>query len=140
MAQGSYLRPPKWDWVPTGELTLDPGGRVDLTDDSTVATFASATAAEIDARLERTRESREQSEAAQRKEWERQQRAADHKRRVESMRKSATQLHEYRLLLEYIEEVRRVGRIPRDQLEEGQTLAEWLQWASRTAQTLHPLA
>ena len=58
---------------------------------------------------------------------------------MEAMCKAAAALHQYRLLTDYIEEVCRFGRVPDNQLRDGQTLEEWLTWAAWQAQWVHPL-
>jgi hypothetical protein len=138
-AKYDWDRPPKWDYVASGELSISPGGRVDLKDETTVKVTVNEAVAGVERELERKRASREAAEESQRREWERQSRIEQDKQKKESMLKSARQLHEYRLLLEYIEEVRRVGRVPGDQLEPGQTLEQWLAWAEEKARRLHPL-
>ena len=42
-------------------------------------------------------------------------------------------------MMDYIEEVRRFGRVPDNQRKEGQSLEEWLKWAESRARQLHPL-
>lgn len=70
---------------------------------------------------------------------EHQQAIAVEKQRVEAMIKAATALREYRIVTDYIEEVRRFGRVPDDQRREGQTLDDWPAWAEAHAQEIHPL-
>jgi len=41
--------------------------------------------------------------------------------------------------MEYIEEVRRFGRVPDNQRKEGQSLEEWIRWAEWRARQIHPL-
>jgi hypothetical protein len=53
--------------------------------------------------------------------------------------KAADALRQYRIMMEYIEEVRRFGRIPDDQRREDQTLDDWLRWAEWQARRVHPL-
>lgn len=135
----SWDRPPKWDFLPTGELSLVPGGTFNLQDDAGVRAQILDAASTIEQELERKKSARESEERRRHEEWERQQRIEHEKKKRESMLKSAQKLLEYRLLLAYIEEVRRVGRIPADQIEPGQTLEQWLAWAEERVRRLHPL-
>jgi hypothetical protein len=112
---------------------------MDRKDDATVRSLVEAAAAQVEGELECTKASREAAEQAQRREWERQQRIQDEKQKTKSMLKSAQQLREYQVLLNYIEEVPRVGRIPTGQLEPRETLEQWLAWAEEKARRLHPL-
>lgn len=64
---------------------------------------------------------------------------AEERRRVEVMHMAADALHQYRLSTDYIEEARRSGWAPSDQLREGQTLEEWLEWVRGPARRVHPL-
>ena len=59
--------------------------------------------------------------------------------RFEALHKAAAEIHRYRLLMDYIAEVRRFGRVPPDRKREGQTLEEWLRWADWQARQIHPI-
>lgn len=135
----SWTRIPKWDDEHTGELELLPGGRVDLSSDEAIDLLVRKAVADAIELIGKARKRREAEEAERRREWERQQAIAAEKERVEAMKKAAAALREYRVLTDYIEEVRRFGRIPDDQRREGQTLEEWLAWAEAQAQQIHPL-
>lgn len=132
-------RIPKWDDVPTGDLVLVPGGPVDLASDQTITQLINKAVADVIEALAAVRKEREADEAARRKEWERRREIEEEKSRVEAMHKAAAALHQFRLLTDYIEEVRRFGRVPDDQLRDGQSLEEWLAWAEWQAQRVHPL-
>jgi hypothetical protein len=129
----------KWDDVPTGELVLDPGGLVDLSSDEAIARLVEKAVADVIEELGRVRKRREADEAVRLREWERQRRIREEKERVEALLKAAEALRQYRILTDYIEEVRRFGRIPHDQHREGQTVEQWLRWAEIQAQRIHPL-
>ena len=135
----SWTRIPKWDDVYTGELELSPGGRVDLSSDDAINQLVRKAVADVVELIGKTRKRREAEEAERRREWERQQAIAAEKERVEATIKAAAALVEYRRLTDYIEEVRRFGRVPDDQRREGQTLDQWLTWAEAQAQRTHPL-
>jgi hypothetical protein len=135
----SWTRIPKWDDLYTGELELSPGGRVDLSSDDAIDLLVRKAVADVVELIEKARQRRETEEAERRREWERQRAIAAEKERVEAMRKAAAALREYRVLTDYIEEIRRFGRVPDDQRREGQTLEEWLAWAEVRAQSIHPL-
>jgi len=135
----SWTKIPKWDDLPTGELDLTPGGRVDLTSDETINLLIRKAVADVVELIGQARTRREAEEAERRREWERQQAVAAEKQRVEAMIKAAAALREYRVVTDYIEEVRRFGRVPDDQRREGQSLDEWLNWAEAQAQRIHPL-
>jgi hypothetical protein len=132
-------RIPKWDDVPTGKLTLNPGGVIDLSSEAALGRVIAKAVDDIIQRLDVEREGRLAAEAARRREWQRQQEEQAEKTRVEALYKASDDLHRYRLLMDYIEEVRRFGRVPEDQLKDGQTLQEWLQWAEWRARIVHPL-
>jgi len=132
-------RIPKWDDVPTGDLVLVPGGPVDLSSDQAITQLINKAVADVIESLADVRQEREADEAARREEWERRRAIEEEKSRVEAMHKAAASLQQYRLLTDYIEEVRRFGRVPDDQLRDGQTLEEWLAWAEWQAQKIHPL-
>ncbi|MGD2111161.1 MAG: hypothetical protein PVI86_17425 [Phycisphaerae bacterium] len=132
-------RIPKWDDVPTGELVLVPGGPADLSSDQAISQLIDKAVADVIERLADVRKKREAAEVARRQEWERRREVEEEKSRVEAMHKAAAALHQYRLLTEYIEEVRRFGRVPEGQLRDGQTLEEWLTWAEAQARRIHPL-
>lgn len=132
-------RIPKWDDVPTGELVLVPGGLVDLSSDQAINQLVGNAVADVIEQLARARRDRETKEAAQRREWERRQREQEEKQRVGALFEAAEALRQYRNLTDYIEEVRRFGRVPDPQRREGQTLDEWLTWAQVQAQGIHPL-
>ncbi len=135
----SWTRIPKWDDLPTGELELTPGGRVDLTSDEAINLLIRKAVADVIENLADVRKKREAEEAARHQEWERRREIEEERSRVEAMHKAAAALRQYRLLTDYIEEVRRFGRVPDNQLRDGQTLEEWLAWAEWQAQQVHPL-
>ena len=135
----SWTKIPKWDDLPTGELDLTPGGRVDVSSDEAINLLVRKAVADVIELIGRARKKREAEEVERRREWEHQQAIAEEKRRVEALFKAAATLREYHVLTDYIEEVRRFGRVPDDQRREGQTLNEWLTWAEAQAQQIHPL-
>lgn len=135
----SWTRIPKWDDVPTGELLLEPGGVVDLSSDAAINQLINKAVADVIENLGRFRKQREAAQAAQKREWDRQRRIEEEKKRVAALHQAAEALRQYRALTEYIEEVRRFGRVPDDQRREGQTLEQWLRWAEARAQDIHPL-
>ena len=65
-------------------------------------------------------------------------RVAHEQKKTDSLLKSAKELRQYHLLLDYIEEVRRLGRIP-NKHEPGESLDDWLVWAQAKALSMHPL-
>lgn len=132
-------RIPKWDNVHTAELVLRPGGVVDVTSEDTIDQIVRKAVADVVEELDRVRKHRIEAEAAQERERDRQRRIEDEKKRVTALHNAAEALRQYRILTDYIEEVRRFGRAPEDQRREGQTLEEWLNWAEIQAQRLHPL-
>lgn len=134
---GTRIR--KWDDVPTGELVLAPGGPVDTSSDQAIRQVIDKAVADAIEDLADVRKKREADEAVRRQEWERRREIEEEKSRVEAMHNAAAALHQYRLLTEHIEEVRRFGRVPEDQLRDGQSLEEWLAWAEWQAQRVHPL-
>jgi hypothetical protein len=134
-----HTRLPKWDKVYTGELVLHPGGPVDATTDRSVSVLIAKAIADLQNQLARARQGRE-TEEARRNEESRQERARQQeKARLESFHNAARALHDYRVAVDYIEEVRRFGRVPQDQRREGQSLDQWLEWAERQARRSHPL-
>ncbi|MCO6435478.1 MAG: hypothetical protein J5J06_00130 [Phycisphaerae bacterium] len=133
------MRIPKWDDVPTGDLVLVPGGPVDLSSNQAITQLMNKAVADVIESLADVRQEREADEAARRQDWERRRKIEEEKSRVEAMHKAAAALQQYRLLMDYIEEVRRFGRVPDDQLRDGQTLEEWLAWAEAQARRIHPL-
>ena len=135
----SWTKIPKWDDLPTGELDLTPGGRVDVSSDEAINQLVRKAVADVIELIGQARKKREAEEAERRREWEHQQAIAEEKRRVEALYKAAAALREYRVVTGYIEEVRRFGRVPDDQRREGQTLDDWLAWAEAQAQQIHPL-
>jgi hypothetical protein len=135
----SWTRIPKWDDVHTGELVLAPGGVVDLSSDDAINQLVKKAVADVIEELGRVRKQREAAEAARKSEWERQRKIEEEKKRVQALLQAAEALRQYRVLTEYIEEVRRFGRVPEDQRREGQTLDQWLGWAEAQAQRVHPL-
>ncbi len=137
--RSSWTKIPKWEDVPTGELVLVPGGVVDLSSDQAIARLVEKAASDVIEELGRVGKKREAEEAVRRREWERQRRIQEEKSRVEAFFKASEALRQYRILADYIEEVRRFGRVPDDQRREGQTLDEWLGWAEAQAQRVHPL-
>lgn len=138
-ARYSFFSAPTWDFLPIGKLTLHPGGAVDLATEEALDDLIQRAVGEVIATIARATKERKEREAAQHKEFERQQREQEEKARSDAFYKSADALHRYRLLMEYIEEVRRFGRAPSNQLRDGQTLEEWLQWAQDKARSIHPL-
>jgi len=98
--------------------------------DSTAERQAVADVVEL---IGQARTRRDAEEAERRREWERQQAIAAEKRRVEAMVKAAAALREYRVVTDYIEEVRQFGRVPDDQRREGRALDDWLAWAEAQA-------
>jgi hypothetical protein len=137
--RNSYFKIPKWDSVPTGVLTLSPGGVVDASSEEAIGQLVVKAAADIVAQLDQEQQNREEREARQREEAKRQHDAEAEKSRVTALHKAADDLHRYRLLMDYIAEVRRFGQVPANQRKEGQTLEQWLQWAEWQARILHPL-
>jgi hypothetical protein len=135
----SWTRIPKWDDVPTGELVLKPGGVVDLSSDAAINQLVQKAVADVIEELGRVRKQREEAEAARKREWDRQRRIEEEKKRVQALLEAAEALRQYCVLTEYIEEVRRFGRVPDDQRRENQTLEQWLRWAEAQAQQIHPL-
>lgn len=117
--QFSWTRIPKWDDVPTGRLELVPGGPVDLSSDGAIDLLVEKAVADVIEELAKVRSRREADEAIQRREHERQQQIRDEQGRVEAVLKSAESLHRYQILMEYIEEVRRFGRVPDKQRRNG---------------------
>jgi hypothetical protein len=132
-------RIPKYDSVPTGVLTLVPGGVVDITREEALAKLVAKSTEDIIRQLEEERTQREAAEAKSRQEWERQRQNQEEKARVEALHKAAAAFRQYRDLMDYIEEVRRFGRVPDDQRKEGQTVDDWLRWAEWRARCIHPL-
>jgi hypothetical protein len=137
--QWSHSRIPKWDDVPTGKLTLKPGGPVDLSSEAAVTMLIEKAIADVEVQIATLRQHRKIAEELQRQEYLKQQAEQQEKARVAALGKAAQALHEYRVLMEYIEEVRRFGKVPSDQRREGQTLEEWLRWAEWRARLIHPL-
>ena len=135
----SWTKIPKWDDLPTGELDLTPGGRVDVSGDQAINLLVRKAVADVIELIGQARKKREAEEAERWREWEHQQAIAEEKRHVEALFKAAAALREYRVVTGYIEEVRRFGRVPDDQRREGQTLDNWLAWAEAQAQQIHPL-
>lgn len=134
-----YYRIPKKDVLPTGQLILVPGGRVDLSSEAALDAVLAKAVAEVKERLAEARTSREAAEQRRDEEWRREQEQRAEKARVEALHQAAHNLHQYRLLMDYIEEVRRFGWVPDDQRKEGQSLDEWLRWAEWKARCIHPL-
>lgn len=132
-------RIPKHDSVPTGKLSLVPGGVVDLTSEETLSALVAKATDDILRQLEQERERREAAELARSREWERQRREQEEKARVESLHKAAAAFRRYREMMDYIEEVRRFGRVPENQRIEGQSLDDWLGWAEWQARMIHPI-
>lgn len=130
---------PKWDSVPTGRLILHPGGVVDLSSQEALAKLIDKAMADIRQTLATQRERRESEQRRRNEEFRREQEKRHEQERVELLHKSADALHRYEILMRYIEEVRRFGKVPDNQRREGQTLEEWLQWAEWQARILHPL-
>lgn len=134
----SFTRIPKWD-IPTGKLILTPGGPVDLSSEAAVDLVIDKAVADLESQIARAREIRLAEQERRRQEQRRQQEQQEEKARVDALVKAADALRQYRIMMEYIEEVRRFGRIPDDQRREGQTLDEWLRWAEWQARLIHPL-
>jgi hypothetical protein len=135
----SWTKIPKWDDLPTGELDLTPGGRVDVSSDEAINLLVRKAVADVIELIGQARKKREAEEAQRKREWEHEQAMAAERQRVEAMIKAAAALREYCVVTDYIEEVRRFGRVPIDQRREGQTLDQWLAWAEAQAQRIHPL-
>jgi hypothetical protein len=112
---------------------------VDLSGEDAIKKLIEKAVADIEDSIAAARIRREAEEERQRKEWARQHAEQEEKSRVEALGKAAKSLHEYRLLMEYIEEVRRFGRVPDNQRKEGQTLEEWVRRAEWRARQIHPL-
>lgn len=134
-----YYRIPKRDVVPTGQLILSPGGRVDLSSQEALDVVLAKAVAEVKQQLDEARARREAEAQRREEEWRRQEEQRAEKARVEALHQAAKDLHQYRLLMDYIEEVRRFGRVPDDQRKEGQSLEEWIRWAEWKARCIHPL-
>jgi hypothetical protein len=133
-------KPQKWDSIPTGQFTLSPGGKVDLrTEEAFVASLARTIFA-ISEHIEEARKTREERERREHEEAHRQRLKHEEEQRIKAFRESAESLEHYRILMQYIEEVRRHGVIPRNQLQQNQTLEEWLSWAETLARRFHPLS
>jgi hypothetical protein len=135
----SHSRIPKWDDVPTGKLTLKPGGPVDLSSEAAVTMLIEKAVADVEAQTETLRQHRKVAEEQQRQESLKQQAEQQEKARVAALGKAAQAFHEYRILMDYIEEVRRFAKVPNDQRREGQSLEEWLRWAEWRARLIHPI-
>ncbi len=133
-------RIPKFDSVPTGRLQLVPGGTVDLSSEEALAKLIAKATDEVLRLLDEAADRRKVAETERRHEWERQEQERNEKARVEAFFKAAAAYRQYRDVMDYIEEVRRFGRAPDNQREEGQTLEDWLQWAECHARSIHPLA
>ena len=132
-------RIPKYDSVPTGKLTLVPGGVADLSSEDALAKLIAIAVEDIVLQLDESRRRREVAEVERKREQDRQQAEREEKARVEALHKAGPPLRRYREIMDYIEEVRRSGRVPNDQRKQGQTLDEWLKWAEREARRIHPL-
>jgi hypothetical protein len=132
-------RVPKYDTVPTGILTVVPGGIVDLTSEEALAKLIAKSTQDIIRQLDEERKQREIAEQKSRQQWERQRQDQEEKARVEALHKATAAFRQYRDMMEYIEEVRRFGRVPDDQHKEGQSFDEWLRWAEWRARHIHPL-
>lgn len=130
---------PKSDSIPTGKLTLNPGGVVDLSSEAAIGMLIEKSVAEIVAKLDQLKLERQAREEAQRREHRKEQDKAAEKARVEALHKAAVEMDRYRQLMDYIAEVRRFGRVPTDQKREGQTFEEWLRWAEWQARLIHPI-
>jgi len=132
-------RIPKYDSVPTGKLTLVPGGVVDLSSEESLAKLIAKSVGEIVQNLDQERERRKRAAEERRREYTRQKEEQEEKGRVESLHNAAKALRRYREMMDYIEEVRRFGRVPDGQRREGQTLDEWIRWAEWQARIIHPI-
>ena len=116
-----------------------PGGVADLSSEDTLAKLVAKAVAEIMHQLDKERDRREAAEAESHRKWEREKQEHEEKSRVEAFHKAASALHQYREIMEFIQEVRLFGRVPDNQRKEGQTLEEWLRWAEWRARHVHPL-
>lgn len=96
----------KWDDVPTGKLTLVPGGVVNLSSEEALGRVIAKAVDDILQQLDAKRVSREAEVAARQREWKRQREQHAEKARVEALHKASDDLHRYRLLMDYIAEVR----------------------------------
>lgn len=134
---GGRLR--KWDDEPTGKLVLEPGGPADLSSEEAVQKLLEKAEADVQERIADLRKRREAAEKQRHEEWLRQKEQQEEKARIEAFHQSAKALKEYSMLMDYIEEVRRFGRVPDNQRREGQSLEEWLRWAEWRARQIHPL-
>lgn len=132
-------RIPKWDDQPTGNLTLRPGGPVDLSSEDAVKKLVQKAVADIETELANAKERRQAEERRRHEEYLQQQEEEHEKERVTAFNNAAQSFRQYKLMLEYIEEVRRFGRIPENQRREGQSLEDWIQWAKSRARFMHPL-
>jgi hypothetical protein len=133
-------KPPKWDVLPTGQFTLNPGGKVDLSNEEAFSACLARTIALIEQKVAEARENREARERYEREEARRQHLRHEEEERIKAFGESARSLEHYQVLVQYIEEVRRHGVVPNNQRRENQTLEEWLAWAEAQAQSYHPLA
>lgn len=93
----------------TIELDLKPCGRVNPSSDGAIDRLARKPVADVVELIGKARKRRETEETERRREWERQRAIAVEKERVEALRKAAAALRAYRVLTDYIEEVRRFG-------------------------------
>jgi len=132
-------RVPKTDSVPTGNLTLVPGGIVDLSSEDHLARLIEKAVADILSQLDLLRTRREAAAQEQHRAWERQKEEQQEKARIDALHGASDALRRYQDMMQYIEEVRRFGRVPDNQRKEGQSLEEWLQWAEWQARRIHPL-
>lgn len=134
-----YYRIRKRDVVPTGQLILTPGGRVDLSSQVALDAVLAKAVAEVKQQLTEARSRREAEAQRRKEEWRREEEGRAEKARGEALLQAASDLHRYRLLMDYIKEVRRFGWVPDDQRKEGQSLEEWIRWAEWKARCIHPL-
>lgn len=137
--QRPYTRIPKWDSVATGTIALSPGGVVDASSEEAITQLVTKAVTDVVACLDKARLERERQEERQHQEWARQREVDAEKSRVTALHKATESLHRYRLMMDYIEEVRRFGEVPPDQRKEGQSLDDWLHWAEWQARIIHPL-
>lgn len=108
----SSRRIPKYDSVPTGVLTLVPGGVVDSSSEEALATLIAKATDDVMRQLEVESKQREAAQEKQQREWDKQKQDREEQERVEALHKAATAFSQYRDLMAYVEEVRRFGWVP----------------------------
>lgn len=134
------IRIPAWDEVWTGNLLLDPGGLVDLTSEAALDAVLENAMQLLQERLATAATERVRREEVHRQEQHKRAEIEAEKKRIDAVDQAASALRRYRLWVEYIEEVRRVGVVPLNQRRNGQTLEEWIDWAEWRAREIHPLS